>query len=205
MAITNTNTKTATSNGNPATALWRIVVAEFEQAVVVENRVGAELDAATAAWNEAVPDRTDEFLAYGLNRYSAPAERDAAARDRLIRSTEMQVAMVDYKGRSPLTADDFAEIARKATTLVDDFLAWIALDREATPRIYGDVQERFDEACDKRTAATSKLLATPAPDTSAMIFKLELLAVIMREHLADDADEIEAIRDDAKRLFGEAA
>lgn len=178
---------------------WAEAVHNFEQAKAAEAQMGAELDAATAALDKAVPDRADEFLAYGLHRY-----RDGnTERTKLIRSTEMSVAIVDYKGRSALSADDYAAIARKATTLVDDFLAWIECAREATSRIYGDAQERFDAACDRRVAAQDALLNdTPAPDAEALLFKLDLLAEIMTEGDDQDAPAVVSIRDDAKRLFG---
>lgn len=179
---------------------WAEAVHNCEEAKCAFDRAEAELDAASAAWREAVPDRADEFLTYGLNRYHI---RDNADRAALIRATEMSVAMKYYKGRESLTADDFAAITHKAVTIVDDFLAWLALDREASDRIYGGgVQERFDAACDALSDARDKLLRTPAPDANAMLFKLELLAKIMREADVDDAERIEAVRDDAKRLFG---
>lgn len=180
---------------------WAEAVHNYEQAKSAEAQAEAELDAASAAWREAVPDRADEFLAYGLHRH-----RDGDTdRTKLIRKTEMSVAIEEYKGRSALSEDEFAAITRKAVRLVDDFLAWLALDREASERIYGGgVQERFDEACDRRGEAQDKLLTTPAPDAEALLFKLELLAKIMREADVDDSDRIEAIRHDAHRLLGRA-
>jgi hypothetical protein len=184
-----------------ADALWRVAVAEYERAKAAQDKAEAALDAASAAWREAVPDRVDEFLAYGLNRYHSHDHED---RNGLIRNAQVEIVLRDYKGKGDTypNAEEYAEIAREATKAVDEFLAWIALDYDVTPRIYGDTQERFDEACDKRADAQTKLLETPAPDSAAMLHKLELLAQVMTESDEQDAPAVRAIRDDCRRLLG---
>jgi len=178
---------------------WAEAFHNYERAKNAEAQVEAELDAASSAWHEAVPDRADEFAAYGLLRWA-----DKSDRDKLFRDVEVRIIMRDHKGRERLTPEELGAVREEAARAADDFLAWVALDFEASKRIYGDVQERFDAACDLRCAAQDKLLTTPAPDADAMLYKLDLLSSVMAEHQSEDAESVAAIRDDARRLLGRA-
>lgn len=57
---------------------------------------------------------------------------------------------------------------------------------------------------DERSKARNDLLETPAPDQAAMLVKIELLAVILDEVSSEDAENIAAVRNDARRLLARA-
>jgi hypothetical protein len=202
MAIEQTSTidRSAPEASNPATALWRIAVANYEAAKIAFAKADERLSAVNEAYRAAVPNRADEFSAYSLHRY-----RDAdLPRTTLVHKTEMAVAMRDYRGRSELTDDEFAAINVKAVALVNDFLAWLAFDKEESDRIYGDEQERFDEACDRLSDARDELLDAPAPDADALFYKLDVIVPYLKEVDSDDAERFAALASDIRRLLGKA-
>lgn len=198
MAISNTSTKQTSDNGTGA--LWRSVLSDHQREEAAYRRVEEEYSAACAAFDAECPtEAQDKFEALEL-RFT----RDD--RDQLIRDAEIRIVMRDFKGRSTvLSPDELAAVTHEAATIVDDFLAYRAKRDEAYKRIVTPAEQKHNDASDKRWNARDKLLTTPAPDPDAMLFKLELLAADMAEAAADDAERVAAIRDDAKRLFGELA
>lgn len=174
---------------------WKAAFAAYEREEAAYEEALREYEAELRVFESGLPDREKEFEPYGL-RFNR------GGRNQLIRDTEIAVAVRDYAGRSPLSADDFAAITHKAVTLVDAFLAYTEKRSEAIERIVDPAERKHDAAVDRRHEAREALLRTPAPDGAAVLAKLNLLAVIMEGE--QDSKYVEAIRSDASRLFGEA-
>jgi len=99
-----------------------------------------------------------------------------------------------------MTADDYAAIAKKAARLVDSYEAHLRHREEVERRILNDPQDVWENALDTLCEARIALWRTPAPDTAAMLFKLELLTDYMAEGCDDFHEEVRAISDDAHRM-----
>jgi hypothetical protein len=198
-AKTTTNT---TASPSPAAALFRIALTEYQRAEAEFNRLDAEHSAANAALKAELEEPDPAFARYKIEQRS-PSE----AVDRLgcIRRAEMGILVKDYVGRGDLTADEYAEVTRKATILVDAYEDYLQRREEAEARILGDVEERWEASLDKLCSARNALWRTPAPDADAMLLKLDLLSAYMIDGRDDFHAEVTAIRDDARRLFGKAA
>jgi hypothetical protein len=194
------NTNTITNNtqaANPNAALWRIVLSDYQSVEAEYQRLSVEYEAKSAAYQAECGEPNPDFETYGLGRFGNDS------REKQIRNVEIAIIIKDYVGTEP-SADDFAEIARKAATLVDEHKAYLAHRDEAFARTIGQIDKPWEAALDKVFHARAKLLKTPAPDTSAVIYKLDLLAPLMVENDEEDAEAVSAIRDDARRLFGAA-
>ena len=175
---------------------WKAAFAAYERQEAAYEEALREYEAELRVFESELPDRDQEFEPYGL-RFKSDASRD-----RLIRDTEVAVTVRDYAGRCELSADDFAAITRKAATLVDAYLGYTQKRGEAIERIVRPAERKHDAAVDKREEAREALLNTPAPDGAAVLAKLNLLADMMEGE--QNSEHVEAIRDDASRLLGEA-
>lgn len=191
--MTTTNHNTVTRE-NPTAALWRIVVAEYESEKAAYARVCSDYEAACRRHEQARPKEPELLTVYKVTD-------TGLGRDRLIVVAGLAITLIDYTARTDLTADERAEITEKATRLADEFLAWSAELNEAWER-FRPAEEAHDAAVSKLMKARDKLIATPAPDYEAMLFKLDSLVPEMVDALADDAERVTAIRDDARRLLG---
>jgi hypothetical protein len=174
-------------------AAYAVVSSEYEA-------VCRTLDCEISALDRGIFAKSRDFDTYGL--LGSGHSKD---REELIRDTELRITMTDYvegnPGRGPLSAEERGAIAEKATRLVDDYLAWSRQVAEAKARIYDPAEVAHDAACDKIWTARAKLLSTPAPDASALLCKLDILAGQMIEADEQDAPAVALIRDDAKRLL----
>jgi hypothetical protein len=196
-----TNAKTITANTvepTAAAALWRIALSEYEAATTAFERLDAEHREAQATYRAEIGEPNPDFETYGVGKAS---NRVRLNRLDHVRSVETVVAMVDFKGRSDLTETDFAAIASKAARLVDAFEEHCVNAEKAGERILDAVEKRWEGALETLWAKRRALLATPAPDSAAMLRKLDLLAAYMTEGDDEQAGGVAAIRDDAHRLF----
>ena len=190
MAMQNTNTNAPTG---PATALWRIVVAEYEQAHTQFECNWAAYEAAEKAAEAESPTRHDFRETYGL-RVGMTREDALIAVDRRIDRRERLDA-----GQGDFPDAKVVGMATEAERIVDEFFAYVAAhsaahDRHRVEELRRQHQDFVGEVFDP---AREKLLATPAPDATALAFKAEILAKMY--------DEAEGLRDDCKRLFAECA
>ena len=187
---------------------WADALHNYEREQAVYASVCADYEAACAKYREAGGDRDtpQDFITYGLTDIN-PRSPMMDARNQLIRDTEVRIILEDHVKPNPdsaelLTAEQRGEIAQKATRLVDDYREAHRQARLVWDSILQPAEERHCDASDKMADARNKLLTTPAPDTEAMLFKLEVLASIMVDADEHDAPAVSLLRDDAKRLLG---
>jgi hypothetical protein len=189
-----------TTQTDPSAALWRIVLSEYRQIEADYNKISAEHDEANAAYEREMGDPNPDFERYGLGRFGIIDDN----RDKYIRNVETAIAIEDYRGQH-ITAEVYAEIARKAATLVDEASADRRRSDEVFERTIGSIDKQWEAQLGKLCEARGKLYDTPAPDAAAVVLKLSILAAEMKEADAEDAENVEAIRADAERLFGKVA
>lgn len=178
---------------------WAEAFHNYQREEAAYASVAAEYEAACAEYESAWPDRTADFEPYGLSRFT-DRKQD---RDQLIRKTELRLVMRDYKGRDQLNPKELGALREEAARIVDDFLGWLEQWNVASLSIE-PAEERHNEACDRLSDARNKLLNTPAPDTVAMLFKLDVLASLMAESCEQDAPAAALLSEDAHRLIGRA-
>lgn len=196
MATDNLTTERPTSSTD-----WAEAVHNYERAQAEREKAGEAHNAAEKAYLAETRCGVDYHDEYGIN-YSSGTKEEVLADLRYYPARAAAKAASEGK---KLSDEQIGELYRDIPCIADDFLAHQQFRAEANER------HRVTELDDAYTLASSAfwearrtLLATPAPDAEAMLFKLDLLAADMREALQDDADSIEAIRDDAKRLLGRA-
>ncbi|MFP5328861.1 MAG: hypothetical protein ACLGHC_01820 [Alphaproteobacteria bacterium] len=178
---------------------WAEAVHNFERGEAAYDRSAAEYEAACAEYERRFPDEKEaQFEPYGL-KWNAGQDRE-----RLIADAELRIIFRNHKDRERLAPEELGAVREEAARAVAEFLAWSSERRAAYEQIVGDAERKHDAAVDKRHGTREALLACPAPDAEAILFKLELLAADMAEADTDDAERVAAIRDDAKRLFGRA-
>jgi hypothetical protein len=188
-----------TLDRRPEQLSWDDALGAYEREKSAYDGVAAEYHAACADYDAAVADRSAEFAEYGLTRLAATYSRDHA----MLRA-EISIVMRDYKGRSErLTPEELGSVRAKAASVADAFLEWTAT--WSAERLKLDPAEKdHDAACDKLWNVRKMLLGTPAPDTQALLFKLDVLASLMAECDSEDAEPVALIRDDTRRLLGAA-
>lgn len=188
----------ATSNG---AALWRIVVAEYERAKIAQDRTGEAHNAAEEAASADVPPCRDFAAECGIRRALNTREEVLEAL-RYYPAFLAAKAAGESKPLSDAEADAaYADIPR----IADEYMANLQANKEADEKHRcKELQEAFDAACSAIWDARDKLLATPAPDAEALLFKLDLLVTDMDEGDEQDAPAVRAIRDDARRILGRA-
>lgn len=176
---------------------WAEALEDYQAETVAYAAVSAEHSAAAAEYNASVSHRADEFAQFGLQRWSDPNNRDS-----LMMRVEVSIIMRDFKGRrDPLTPEELGSIRRRAAIVADDFIQWAAA-WDAAAKKFEPSEKKFDEAADKLFAARKRLLSTPAPDSDAMLFKMNLLLAYMRDCDAEDVSHVASIVADAQRLVG---
>lgn len=196
-AKANTNaTLDHSAPASPATALWRIAVSTYESELASYGQVSAEHSAAERAFQAELGEPNPEFAEM---HWALSADKRAEA----VRDVEIAVIMRDYSGRDHITADEHADVARKAATLVDERAAYKARSAELHERLVADVDKRWEKACDTLYEARERVFSTACPDMTALRYKLEVLASYVRECDGEDASHIESVRDDLNRLTQE--
>lgn len=183
--------------GRPAEQLtWADALQNYRSAEAAYADVASEYLLASRKY-EASTTGGEEFSALGLQRWS-----DTANRDGLMMRAEMSLVLRDHKGRTDsLTPKELGALREKAARIVDDFIDWHGRWCAAS-KVFEPTEQKHDSACDRLFEARKELLKLPAPDTEAMLFKLDLLAKLLRECDSEDAGSVESLRDDAQRLFG---
>jgi hypothetical protein len=172
------------SEWNKAVARLKAVKAEYE-------RVSAHSSATHDVAEASCPYRREFFSRYGLG-----ATWD---RERNVRAAQRNIMIERAKGQR-LTADEAKQATADAYHVVDDFEGWCARRDEAF-REHHAWEERFDALADKRLSAQEAVLSIEAPDHEALLFKIELLAGMLNEAAVEDADRLNMIRTDARRLL----
>jgi hypothetical protein len=195
MAKPNTSTKHDTRKStaaDPATALWRIVLTDYEREVAAYAIVEAEYTAACRAADAECPTRDEEFKVYGLThprirRQDAIAQVDSCLAER---------------DNGQLTSQEQAGRDTETLRIVSDYFDYYQKRAEVMERIYRPAEEKHDVACDLRRRAWDKVIGTPAPDAEALLLKLDLLTDELISCDDEDAERLDAIRQDARRLLG---
>lgn len=177
---------------------WQTALREYERVKAAHQVVSGEHGVANAAYEAECGEPDPAFQTYRVGRSSKaePLNRSAD-----IRRVGNEIELHDYAGRTDLSADDFAAIARKAALLVDQYDEYLQRREAIEARVIGDINERWEAALDKLVTAQNKLLDTPAPDTEAMLYKLEVLSADMLQSEADFHEDVVTLREDARRLF----
>lgn len=178
----------------PDRSAWIAAVAKLKAADAQYESMSAVIEKMYDAAEAACPRQSEFFTRYNLGH--------GKSYDSNFRAAHRSLVMERVRGRC-LTSDEAKQTTADAYRIADDFEAYDARRKEAY-RGYDEAEARFDEVVDKRWTAFNELLTTPAPDEQALVFKLERLAAEMTTGDADDAERVEAIRNDARRLLGRA-
>lgn len=186
---------TGIATGKPDHSAWDAAVAKLATVDARYENMSALMTKMHDAAEAACPRQDECFQRHSL--------RHGASYDSNFRAAHMSLIIERAKGRDILPADECKKITADAHCLVDDFEAYHARREEAF-RNYHPMEDEFDAVVDKRWQALNDLLTTPAPDEQAVLFKLERLTVEMTSAAVEDAERVEAVRNDARRLFGRA-
>jgi hypothetical protein len=176
-----------------SSALWRIVVSEFEAEKAAYQIVSDDYSA-----------RCREHDAMNFAEKLAPFEPFQPIPQRMetaVTVTYAKLLLQRGEDEPEPTHAEAAELFAKAASIVGEYRAVQQEMSEACERIYGDVEERHDAAVDKLSAAREKLLATPAPDAAAFLYKLDVLSAYINEVESEDAERFNHIAADIRRLL----
>jgi hypothetical protein len=194
MATDNVNTPSIDNNREA----WNAVVADFEQKKATRDSVGEKMTDAEEAYIEEVSGR-DFWAEYGL---------PGLLKTRADVLKELRYLPATIAGRAaargePLTDEFISGLYRDLPRIADEYMAHSQLCEEARKR-YGlkENEAAYDVAATAFWEAQKKLLDTPAPDVSAILYKLDVVAAVMTEDCEQDAPAVSLIRDDMRRLFG---
>lgn len=171
---------------------WNAAVARLKAVQEQFARIDGNLRALHDAAEAACPRRDEFFRRYGMGC--------GWSRQRNFRAAQMALVMERAEGGAVLTKPAAERVTAEAYRVVDDFETWCARHDEAF-REYDALEERFDAIVDERSRAQEVVIATPAPDDDALLFKIELLSAMMTEAAAEDADRLGAVHADARRLL----
>lgn len=194
-------TDNLTTDRTASSTDWAEAVHNYERAQAEREKAGEAHNAAEEAYLSETRCGVDYHDEYGI-KYTSRTKEEVLADLRYYPARAAAKAASEGK---KLSDEQIGELYRDIPCIADDFLAHQQFRAEANER------HRVTELDDAYTLASSAfwearrtLLATPAPDTAALLFKLEMLAMDMREAAVEDAESVEAIHDDAKRLLGRA-
>lgn len=171
---------------------WNKAVAELRTADAVALGIGDQMSAAHDIADAACPRNEEFFRRYDMGcGFSSTRNFERAHR---------RIVMERTKSGKILTLAEAKQATADACRVVDDFETWTARHAEVFAE-YDRLETQHDAAHDARWNARDALLATPAPDQDALLFKVELLSDIMRECATEDANRIGLISADARRLL----
>jgi hypothetical protein len=197
--ITNAAPDQSTS---PTSALWRIVLSEYQSAVAEYEEVSEKYEAAMNEHDAAMEQFTDrraEFAPFEPIRPEYP--------DNTIRLVFAKLAW-DRRESDPaapmLNHVEALELWSKAAQIVTDYAKLQEEVSEVVQRLDDSTEQLHDVACDKVTDAREKLLATPAPDAAALFYKLDILNAYLAECDSEDKERVAAVAADVRRLFDAA-
>lgn len=176
---------------------WTEVLADYERESAAYAISRAEYERACDEYEASYPDRDAEFARYGLTFHQVGYSRNQA----MLRA-EVSIAQRKFTGRKEeLTAEEIAAVREEATRVADDFLTWTTA-RHAAYVALDPIEDQHDTVINRLWEAQQRLLSTAAPDTDALLRKLDILAEIMVGSREQDAPHVSLIRDDAHRLLG---
>lgn len=170
---------------------WELAVTRYEtltaQMKQMSNANWALHDAAEAAC-----PRNEEFYSrYGMGHGSS--------RDRNFQAAHFSLVLERAKGRH-LTPEEAKQTTEDALRLVDEFDDYSAR-HDAAFAEYDRAEDQFDALVDKQSEARRVLFDTPAPDNTALLYKIEVLAGFLTEAASEDADSLNAIHADARLIL----
>jgi hypothetical protein len=183
-------TTVPTTSQSPAEVLWRIAASELEQASARFEQNWSAYEAAEAAAKAERPERLDELeQTFGLRPRLSPSEAIEAV-DRIIEARECAKV-----GDRDFTDDEADEQANEAERIVGEYFGLLCSyeriwDRHRVNELHREHQAFVSEVYNP---AREKLLATPAPDFSALLFKASVLAMMW--------DDAEGLEKDLQRLL----
>ncbi|SFR97711.1 hypothetical protein [Sphingomonas jatrophae] len=173
------------------------------------DRAKAAQDAAKRAYEAATKPAADATAAYQANPVPVPEKAikrefwSYAHQDYVLRGLDLD----DHEQR--IRTDGFGTPESRAKRIADvqairDHRAADDALRDRTG--YDRLHELSDEACDAWTDAAWEAILTPAPDLSAILWKLEwLFGSDKNNNSSYSIEAIRTVEDDLRRLNGEAA
>lgn len=170
---------------------WHKVVARYRTAVANEQRISAHCDALYKAANRVCPRRDEFFSRYNLGR--------GEDRKRNVHAAYMTLLIERSKGKA-FTEEQVKQTIADAEAVVVDFDQW-AVAHDQAFSAHDALVPQQDAAFDEVTAARTALIKTDAPDTAALLFKIELLATYLEDVESEDAEPGCNLRRDAQRLL----
>lgn len=170
---------------------WNAAVARYEKLNAQVERVGKTVTALFDAAEAECPRRAEFFSRYNMGC--------GISRERNFSSAHMTLVVERARGRH-LTSEEEKQVTADANRIVDEFDTWKS-QHDAAFAEYDRRQARFDSLVDEQGAARRAMLGTPAPDGEAMLYKIEVLAAQLLEADSEDADDLAAIRADARRML----
>lgn len=176
----------------PDRSAWNAAVARLKAVQEQFARIDGTLRALHDAAEAACPRRDEFFRRFGMG--------SGWSRQRNFQAAQMAIVIERTEGGAVLSRAAAEQATADAYRVVDDFETWCARHDEAF-REYNAMEERFDAIVDERSRAQEAVLATPAPDSDALLFKIELLSAMMTEAAAEDAHRLDAVHADARRLL----
>jgi hypothetical protein len=136
------------------------------------------LSSTNREWDRLVAEfhRADAHMKAVEPEHTAAEEAFFAARDLLV--DQPKAPHVEYpRPIHEMTIGELREFAapaheqeRHAAAVAD----WMMRSDEAKRRTMGDIEDRWNDAVSEQEAAVQAVLAHPAPDAAALLFKLEL-------------------------------
>ncbi len=170
---------------------WDAAVIRYKNATVALARDSDAVEAAHRKGLAACPLDDEFFKRYGMG-HGWDIERN-------FRAAHMSLVIERGKGRT-LSPEEARQTAADAQSAVDKFEAYQARHAEAFAE-YDRRQTRFDELVEEDFAAFTDMIKTPAPDSDALLYKIEALATRLTAWESEDATSIIALRADGRRLL----
>lgn len=169
---------------------WESAYANYRVVEARHNALGDAWEAAQEAADNATPDRVDRYfdefnLGIGMSRR------------RVMPAITHAIVRRDYPEGHLLFREESAAVVDDAERLTDEFMGYQQKITDARERY--QTEQRWDEMRahqPKFEAARNAFMAVPAPDTDALLTKMEIAAVSL------DDDHADSCLADAKRLLG---
>lgn len=181
---------TALSKGISSRAAWNTAIARVRATSEAVERTGVHCKAAHVEAESICPREGKFFTRYNLG---------ITSRRRNLEAAYFSILTERHNGEN-ISDEDARDITAEANRVVDEFDTYCA-KRDETYREYNECEDRFDTAVDAQHDAREALLHLPAPDHEALLEKIDLLALMMREMAVEDAERIAAIKADPHRLL----
>jgi hypothetical protein len=183
-------------------AAWDTRLGRLQAIQAEYDEINAAHSAAFDAAEAECPREEEFFRRYNLGCYDDKArgrERNERTAAWAIYSERLAALVRSGSERRNLTDEEIEEAKRDAEKVVDRFDAWCTARDEAHDRHHCDQWERrFDALFDRRYKAQEAVLATPAPDQTALLVKFDILTAMMDGE--QDLSRVELLQADARRF-----